>query len=373
MNIDEIKFNLLLGRNSPTGKTIQILGGTECPLITLKGLQQLCDPKSKYHLPVRDYSADQEEQDRIKERLPAIQIFNDGCRSVRGEHGYDWSHWNGVVCVDIDSKKYKGDKKIKWDALEQRLFEKFSTAYEHTFIGIQRSFSGKSWHLFFGFDCDRNEETFRRCTAWCAQIVTDAFTSINLRDVIAADGVLDRCTDKPTQPIFFAGYPLRLNEFFDGYCKMWDGTTYIFDFVEIRRTDTTTSSDIRIVQAGEVDENAECWSRDFYFDHNVTWRLINILRCVYPTREQGKQWYDWFIDSLQCDLHHSKEWLKRDTYFNGLWDSLSRNDTPLNRKLMEKCSSWFGWEITNLSNNQYDTKKIKKSRIKRVYINQEKH
>ena len=155
-----------------------------------------------------------------KLKQPGVQIFNYPARlSNKDSNGvsYDWNnwpfwkYWNGLVFIDVDSKKYNGSKvnSLKWDRIEMALYDYMVTNFVDNFYFQQVSNSGKSFHFVFYVECLRTYENFLKSCKYFNTLVVEAFSSLGLKDVIEWNEVMDEHNDNPVQPLFFSRNPIR--------------------------------------------------------------------------------------------------------------------------------------------------------------------
>ena len=340
MKIEDIRFNFIYEND----KSIRyIKGRTPCEVLSFK---EIIQKQRELRLSSYNKSLTEEKNQEIKEKLPALQIFTDGIRSVKDTNGYNFIEWNKVICIDIDTKQYKGEKKIKWNALEQALLEQLKTIYYSNFVCIQRSYSNTSWHVFFAYSCIPNEETFKKLAKYSTHCVRTIFYNLGLNDVIDYPKVIDNCMDKPTQPIFVSGNPFLMNDYgFDG--KYSDE---VIDYVtdESLTNEVVRSNDITIFHSNLISldtNNIACFSKDFIFNHNILWRIVNICTRVHKDFDEFYKWICWFIDNITCELdrNRTKEFYKREQYLRSLWDSLCKSNTSINMTLLRLLCQDFGW------------------------------
>lgn len=360
MKIEDIKFNFIYDEKRPISF---IKGGTPCDVLSLK---EIINKQNELKLTSYDKNLSPEKNREIKEKQPALQIFTDGVRSVKGADGYNFVEWNKVICIDIDTKFYNGDKKIKWDLLEQALLEQLKTIYYSNFLCMQRSYSNTSWHVFFAYACLPNEETFIKLSKYSVHCIRTIFYNLGLQDVIDCPKVIDTCMDRPSQPIFVSGNAFLINDYgFDGkYCDAQiDEVTD-----ESLTNEVVRSNDITIIYSNLLSldtNNIACFSKDFVFNHNILWRIVNICTRVFTDFDDFYKWICWFIDNLSCDLdkNRTKEFYKREHYIKSLWNSLCKSNTTINMSLLRLLCQDFGWtykyDMPELPNdNKYVFQKI---------------
>lgn len=162
-----------------------------------------------------------------KENLDFIKIFNNGINISVND--LDYNTWSGLIFIDIDSKicwengciDDEGNK-YSIDDVEDSLNEHLINNYDDNYIGLQRSASGKSWHLFFYFDVEnigleKSKDTFFAVSNVIFNSLKKLFSQIKTFDnrlsfdCFLKDKVLDTCSKRPTQPCYISGYDFKYN------------------------------------------------------------------------------------------------------------------------------------------------------------------
>lgn len=162
--------------------------------------------------------------------LPLIQLFNTDCRV--SSQNVDWDSWNGCVYIDIDSKHYYNEvRKYDIEKLFLMLYDYIFFNYENSFFGLQRSASGTSYHFWFYFNVEKNEDNFKKAEEIARNIVVEAFEEVGAGDIIHYDSVLDNCTTSPFQGFHPSSYPFS----FGNLSSQWFGRYYGWDDYEFER------------------------------------------------------------------------------------------------------------------------------------------
>lgn len=152
---------------------------------------------------------------------PGIQIFNYTARLAKTFPGMVdnvdwtswpfWKYWNGLVFIDADTKKYQGykAKTLKWDKIEECVLDYLRLNFHDNFYFEQRSNSQKSFHFVFYVKCEKTYENFIKACKYFKKLVIEAFSALDLKDVIEWPEVMDEHNDNPIQPLFFSNNPIN--------------------------------------------------------------------------------------------------------------------------------------------------------------------
>lgn len=218
---DELNPNL---KPTDMKKIAWIPAGTPCNTVDLKDLQN--SGRLSYHkfsfndkivsTSIEDYLKTGSTIKDIKEYFLGIQVFNCG---YRWSNECDYDSWSGLICIDVDSKKYT--KPFDFEELNNKLFSKLKSDKKtgSRFYCMQRSASGNSLHVFFYFNWKTLEgdfsveELFKFLATKYIDVVKDAMAAIGYADIANTKDVLDDCSKKPAQPIYLSPYEIKFNDF----------------------------------------------------------------------------------------------------------------------------------------------------------------
>lgn len=142
-----------------------------------------------------------------KKDLPWLQKFVSKYRITNDT--LDWDLWNGTIFLDIDSSKYYDNvKPFDTDVLLNGIYDYLLCNYYTNFYCIQKSNSGKGYHIIFYFNIEKNLENFKKCSYWCTKIIEETFISLGAEEIIRYNKVLDKCTDSPVQGMYLTNHKL---------------------------------------------------------------------------------------------------------------------------------------------------------------------
>lgn len=168
-----------------------------------------------------------------KNKLPAIQMFNNGQRVIKNE--IDWNSWNNIVWVDVDSKYFFNEdsefiklSKDKQETAINNFIIGFKNYFEFNcllnYYALNVSKSQKGFKALFYFNCEKSEENYLKCTKKAIGFVLDAayyldksidkkqFTKIiEYRSQNSNQPVLDKHVEITTQPFDVAPFALYFN------------------------------------------------------------------------------------------------------------------------------------------------------------------
>ncbi len=242
-----------------------------------------------------------------KEKLPWLQVFNSGYRVTTDN--IDWNTWTGCVFTDIDSKKYYNNvKKFNPNELLNKLYDYLLFNYYENFYIIQISNSGTSYHIMFYFDVEKNEENFKKCSAYAQDIIRTSFKAIGAEDIILYEKVIDKCTISPYQGMY-----LTQNEILYGDVDgQWFGNFSNIDEYEAPKQKVLESSDVKkdgtklfsLTGFKQIDNKVP------YKDHHQRWSIYEALIAVYNDKETVDGQWKYICSRLEEGEHNIKFFLK---------------------------------------------------------------
>ena len=220
-----------------------------------------------------------------KQLLPYIQNFTCGYRA--GNNCVDWSTWNGCIFIDIDSSKYyKEVEQFDADKLEEALEFYLITNYNDNFYWIQKSNSGKGYHISLYFDVEKTEQNQQKAGRIALDIIKKTFKDIGAERIINYPGVLDTKSIERFRGMYVTHHPIK----FGAYTHNWFGLCPYFD--EYEYTLPIRVSDVKEdgTKLFEV-ESINTVDTKIYIDHRTRLYTYQALKAVHGSyTETQKAW-----------------------------------------------------------------------------------
>lgn len=273
-----------------------------------------------------------------KEDLPWLQVFNCGYR-VTSEN-LDWNYWNGCVFVDVDSKRYYNDVK-QFDAkrLLDLLYDYLLINYNDNFYNIQISNSGTSYHIMFYFDVEKNEDNFKKCSAYAQDIVRTSFKAIGAEDIILYEKVIDKCCLSQYQGIYITKNEILFGSIEDPFFGSFNN----IDNYEAPKKKILEKSDISKdgTKLFKLDDFKQISNKVPYKDHHQRWSIYEALIAVFNDKETVDNNWKYICSKLETGEHSERFFLKEPDK-NKWYDKYTGEYVKVN-KLEE-----FGYHFTKL-------------------------
>lgn len=136
-----------------------------------------------------------------------VQFFDTGYRVT--SDNYDISRWSGYVFTDVDSKwYYTYCKQFDTKKAFNDICNYMKINHIDNFYCLQFSNSETGFHIIWYFDCERNDNNFKKCCNLAFKWTRECFMSIGLEDVIdykyEHHKVLDTCTNSIYQGCYIS-------------------------------------------------------------------------------------------------------------------------------------------------------------------------
>ncbi len=283
------------------GEIKWIQGLTPCKTVDLKDLQN--SGRLSYHKyvignqivtqTIEDYLKTGSTIKDLKEIFLGIQVFNCG---YRWTNDCDYDSWSGLICIDIDSKKYP--KPFDFEDLENKLyFElKSNRKTKSRFYCMQRSASGKALHVFFYFNWKTLkgdfsvEELFKHLASQYMDVIKEAMKNIGYKEIGEYKDVIDDCSKKPAQPIYLTPYEIKFNDL-DFYGDTFGDMTGMN--VDLIKAEKNIDFEVKI----KFDDSSELKFRSFpktvkSWSHPTRFALYKIFaRYFGDDLEEAENWY----------------------------------------------------------------------------------
>lgn len=298
----EFKFNYCIPReykDKETGKIKYCLcrGGEKMSIDTLDNIQK----KVKPELP--------------KDASPWAQVFNNGYRVTH--ENINWEEWNGFTFIDIDSKLfYKNVHPFNVDKLLNCLYNEGKYRFNYNFYAIHLSNSKLGYRIFWYWDCDRNEDNFKKCCILTEQYTKEMFYCFGeeARQIIdykeGRSKVLDNCSRSVFQGTYVTMNKIYYSEFIDdndfGLCVLDDINIDELYSNYIDSIDIEQHKHCAYITTKEVDKN------------NIKYYPHQLRRCIYEaliTLFNDKEAVDNEWEHI-CELLPEKNGHKKTFYLN---------------------------------------------------------
>lgn len=218
-----------------------------------------------------------------KQLLPYIQNFTCGYRA--GNNCVDWSTWNGCIFIDIDSGKYyKEVEHFDADKLEDALEFYLLTNYNNNFYWIQKSNSGKGYHISLYFDVEKTELNQQKAGRIALDIIKRTFKDIGAERIIKYPGVLDTKSIERFRGMYVTHHPIK----FGAYTQNWFGSCPYFD--EYEYTLPIRVSDVKEDGTKLFDvESINPVDTKIYIDHRTRLYTYQALKAVHGSYDETQK------------------------------------------------------------------------------------
>jgi hypothetical protein len=282
-----------------------------------------------------------------KEACPWLQIFSNGYRVCRDN--IDWSQWNGFTFSDVDSKWFFDDvKPFDTQKCLEGLFGQSQVFFKDNFYAIYMSNSKKGYRILWYWDCERNEENFRKCAVLTDKYVRELFYSLgdHGRQIIDYKGnghrVLDHCSKSVFQGFYMTKQPILYGEP-SGAC----------DLSEISVSDAYEESNV-VPIVGDYKQTAELVSKNKpkknldYYSHPKRWGIYEALIVLFKDKDKVDEEWKYVCEYLPEEKGHNKKFYLGEP-------SRNRWYARFNDKVMHSlnCLKAFGYNIKDSSNYIY--------------------
>ena len=285
-----------------------------------------------------------------KENLDFIKIFNNGINNTG--NSIDFKYWSGLIFIDIDSKKCWENRciddegnKYSIDDVEDSLNEHLINNYDDNYIGLQRSASGKSWHLFFYFDIDnigldKSRTTFNVISSVIFNSLKNLFSQIKTFDnrlsfdCFLKDGVMDDCSKVANQPLYISGYDFKYNYLNPtGTCQNEQLRKRIINVRKCYEDDEILKTEFTVIKSNiklnkNVDVDSVSW------EHSNRVKLLIVLGEIFKGNKE--QAYDVYKNIIPLIVgkgnDHTQDELK--DLFNKQFDNIYKGKYNVSKKML---------------------------------------
>ena len=287
-----------------------------------------------------------------KNKLPAIQMFNNGQRVIKNE--IDWNSWNNIVWVDVDSKYFFNEdsdfiklSKDKQETAINNFIIGFKNYFEFNcllnYYALNVSKSQKGFKALFYFNCEKSEENYLKCTKKAIGFVLDAayyldksidkkqFTKIiEYRSQNSNQPVLDKHVEITTQPFDVAPFALYFNseEIIDsdryGKCDLSDIDLNI-SIPDNPKIDYDQTERTFFIQKREPTQIR-------HFNHDERWRFYKALIILFQDKVIVDSEYEKCMRKMPGGTHSLKYYLdepKSGNWFKNFQNKDKNYYTPL--------------------------------------------
>ena len=256
--------------------------------------------------------------EKYKAALPSVQMFD--CDYRVANANLDWNLWNGCVYVDIDSKKYNGDKEFDVNEVGNLLISRLECAWSEYFYAFQVSASRNSYHIIFYFNVEKNEINFNKCAKYAFEMVGDAFHRIGRDDIWGCKGVADAASQSAVQLMQMSPYPIFYNSLIPNNFGEWkDIDDYYNEISPLAQAPDITPYEIVDLNLGD-----KMWD----IDHNERFYLYTVFKRITPNEAICNAYWAEFCKHIVCKKpKHSPEYFT--TQFQSQYESLAADKAKL--------------------------------------------
>lgn len=256
--------------------------------------------------------------EKYKAALPSVQMFD--CDYRVSNANLDWNLWNGCVYVDIDSKKYNGDKEFDVNEVGKLLISRLECAWPEYFYAFQVSASRNSYHIIFYFNVEKNEINFNKCAKYAFEMVGDAFHRIGRDDIWGCKGVADAASQSAVQLMQMSPYPIFYNSHIPNNFGEWRGIDEYYN--EISPLDQTP--DITPYEIVDLNLGNKMWD----IDHNERFYLYTVFKRITSSEAECNNYWAEFCKHIVCKKpKHSPEYFT--TQFQSQYESIAADKAKL--------------------------------------------
>lgn len=232
---------------------------------------------------------------------------------------YGLENWSGYIWCDLDMQKSPLISKLNktgQDLLYKRLKLALKELLPNNFRYIEHSSSGIGIHCMFYFDCEHNEENFKKFTKYIYNIfrysiddyIKDFSHIFTMPECLKSNGkseVFDEVYKRPYQKLFLTGIDYELYEC-SGKC----------DEIEVEvepdksyKPETDTTGKINITYTSR---------KKWDLDHNDRFYVLTALKRYCDKDTAYKLWYDFCQDISLYKNYTTKKFINM---FETYWDN----------------------------------------------------
>ena len=247
-----------------------------------------------------------------KNNLPFIQNFECGYRAgkIKGstELNFKWEDWNGCIFIDIDSSKYyKEVKPFDVEKLYSALYEYLLFNFNNNFYWIQKSNSGKGFHIGLFFNVERTEQNQKKAGQISIEIIKDTFKSLgsDAETIINYDGVLDKSSLSATHGLYITHHPIL----FGNYKSQWFGDYIGFNEYELEEDYIVKKSDIKEDGTKLFEfKNFKPTDIKVSFGHQQRLHVVQALKAIYNDEQVVAQHWKYICDNNLIEREHNSDY-----------------------------------------------------------------
>lgn len=334
----------------------------------------LCGGGEKMYIDTLDNIQKKVDNSLPKEASPWCQVFNNGYRVTHDN--LDWTEWNGFTFIDIDSKLfYKNVHPFNVDKLLNAIINEAQYRFNYNFYAVHLSNSKLGYRIFWYWECEHNEENFKKCCILTEQYTKELFYSFGneAKEIIdykeGRSKVLDSCSRSIFQGTYITENKIYYSPFVNdngfGYCILDDIDIEGIYENYIEKIDIDQSAHCGLISIEEVDKN-----NIKYYPHQHRRCIYEALIVLFKEKDRvDEQW------KRICELLPEKNGHKKQFYIDE--PDKNRWYEKINNKIRHSLS-WldsFGYKYNDDSDYIYyrqfrkSWKKYINKKVKESWIN----
>lgn len=289
----------------------------------------LCRSGEKMDIDTLDNIQKKVNKDLPKEAMPWCQVFNNGYRVTHDN--LNFKDWTGITFIDVDSKLfYKNVRSFDVNKLLNAILNEAQFRFNYNFYAIHLSNSKLGYRIYWYWDCERNEDNFKKCCILSEQYTKELFYSLGDQAKMIIDykqgksKVLDSCSRSIFQGTYMTDNKIFYSEFIDddnfGSCILSDININDIYKLTIEKINVKQSEHCEIINIDNVDKN-----NIKYYPHQHRRCIYEALIVLFKDKTKVDEEWNRICEMLPEQNGHKIKFYKEEPDKNDWYNKINNN------------------------------------------------